>query len=260
MVNGRDLKSFCSPAVKRSTAGREGSREPDVLRRVGQKSQVPGPLQGDGEAALVLGAGARLAARLDLPAVRQIATELRNVLVVDLADVVDAEGADLAPGDIAAMPLPLRPGGSRGARLSGGRARLDRGSKAFGGGNSLVGRGGHLLRDCFWLGFDDRFCARLDGGRGLLPGRPLRLLLDSRLSGPARRALGRFGPLSRLVHATTSPRLGDLLEGQVIGVHPLPGRLRPLRALSSGMGAACTRSRKRTVLAITSVRKRLWPS
>ena len=120
MVKGRESRSFSPSLVERSTAGREGSREPDVLRSVGQESQVTGPLQGNGEKALVLGAGARLATRLDFSPVRQVTTELRNVLIVDLAHVVDAEGADLAPGDVAAMSPFFGPGSSRGAWRSGG--------------------------------------------------------------------------------------------------------------------------------------------
>ena len=45
----------------------------------------------------MLGAGAELAPRLDLASLGNVAAQARGVLVVDLADLVDAEAADLAP-------------------------------------------------------------------------------------------------------------------------------------------------------------------
>jgi hypothetical protein len=57
---------------------------------------MAGVLQRDAQAALMLGAGAGLAARLDLGAVREVAAQATHVFVVDLADVFDTERADLA--------------------------------------------------------------------------------------------------------------------------------------------------------------------
>jgi hypothetical protein len=51
-------------------------------------------LEGEREHALVLGAGARLASRLDLGAIADVASQLRGLFVVDVVDLVDAEGAD----------------------------------------------------------------------------------------------------------------------------------------------------------------------
>ena len=48
------------------------------------------------------GAGAELAAGLDLAALRDVAAQARNILVIDFTDVVDAEAADFAPSAEAA--------------------------------------------------------------------------------------------------------------------------------------------------------------
>jgi hypothetical protein len=45
----------------------------------------------------VLRAGAALAARVDLAAIADEATDAADVLVIDLLDLIDAERADLAP-------------------------------------------------------------------------------------------------------------------------------------------------------------------
>jgi len=69
---------------------------------------VPRSLDRDGQRALVPGAGAEFAARLDLASLRDVATQPRSVLVVDLPDLVDAESADLASPAKAATATPAR--------------------------------------------------------------------------------------------------------------------------------------------------------
>ena len=59
------------------------------------------------------GTGAEFAPRLDLAALGDVAAQAWDVLVIDLADVVDAETADLAPpaeaaATAAAWPTPAR--------------------------------------------------------------------------------------------------------------------------------------------------------
>src|SRR5581483_7857893 len=119
-------------------ARREDVRRADVVGSVGQERQVPGALHGDGEAALVAGAGAGLPPGLDLAAVRDEAAELERVLVVDVLDLVDAEGADLAAASEAAAAAPAAAG--RAGSLLG---------PAFGPGR----RAGRFLRRrrSFWL-------------------------------------------------------------------------------------------------------------
>jgi hypothetical protein len=50
----------------------------------------------------MFGTGAQLAPRLDLAAFRQVAANVAEILIVDLADVVSAKGADLAARGVAA--------------------------------------------------------------------------------------------------------------------------------------------------------------
>ena len=69
---------------------------------------MPCSLDRDGQRALVPGAGAEFAARLDLASLGDVATQARSVLVVDLPDLVDAESADLAPPAEAATAAPAR--------------------------------------------------------------------------------------------------------------------------------------------------------
>ena len=57
---------------------------------------MPRSLDRHGQRALVPGAGAELAARLDLASLGDVAAQARRVLVVDLTDLVDTEAADLA--------------------------------------------------------------------------------------------------------------------------------------------------------------------
>jgi hypothetical protein len=69
---------------------------------------VPRSLDRDGQRALVPSTGAEFAARLDLASLRDVATQARSVLVVDLPDLVDAESADLAPPTEAAPSTSAR--------------------------------------------------------------------------------------------------------------------------------------------------------
>ena len=62
----------------------------------GQQGHVARAFERDGQAALVLGAGAGFAARLNLGAVRQVAAQALGILIVDVAHVVHTELADLA--------------------------------------------------------------------------------------------------------------------------------------------------------------------
>jgi hypothetical protein len=49
----------------------------------------------------MLGAGAHLAARLDLATFADMTAETSEVLVIHMLDVIDSEGGNLAPGRIA---------------------------------------------------------------------------------------------------------------------------------------------------------------
>ncbi len=69
---------------------------------------MPRSLDRDGQRALVPGAGAELAARLDLASLGDVAAQARRVLVVDLPDVVDTEPADLASPTKAATAATAR--------------------------------------------------------------------------------------------------------------------------------------------------------
>jgi hypothetical protein len=65
-------------------------------------------LDRDGQRTLVPGAGAELAPRLDLASLGDVTAQARGILVIDLADLVDAESADLAPPAEAATAAPAR--------------------------------------------------------------------------------------------------------------------------------------------------------
>lgn len=62
------------------------------------------------QATLVASARSGFAARLDLAALGQVAAQSRHVLIVDLLDVIDAEGANLAAGYVA-VATPARTAG-----------------------------------------------------------------------------------------------------------------------------------------------------
>ena len=70
---------------------------------------MPRSLDRGGQRALVPGAGAELAAWLDLAAFGDVAAQARRVLVIDLPNLVDTEPADLAPPAKAAAATPTRP-------------------------------------------------------------------------------------------------------------------------------------------------------
>src|SRR4051812_19815116 len=65
---------------------------------------MAGALDRDREAALVARARARLPARLDLAAIRDVAAQLQRVLVVNFIDLIDAKSADLLALSKAAAP------------------------------------------------------------------------------------------------------------------------------------------------------------
>src|SRR2546427_11407115 len=77
-----------------------------LFGRVRKESDRASALEGCGQRPLVPGARARHAARQDLAAVADEPAQARDLLVVDVRDLLQAEAADLAV-------LPLRP-----ARLS----------------------------------------------------------------------------------------------------------------------------------------------
>lgn len=65
---------------------------------------MAGTLDRDRQRTLVLRAGALLAASLDLAPVGHVAPDTSDVLVIDFADVVHAEGANLAAGGVPPSP------------------------------------------------------------------------------------------------------------------------------------------------------------
>jgi hypothetical protein len=69
---------------------------------------VPRSLDCDCQRALVPGAGAELAARLDLASLGDVTAQARGVLVVHLSDLVDAKSADFASPAKAATAAPAR--------------------------------------------------------------------------------------------------------------------------------------------------------
>src|SRR5829696_4476866 len=71
-----------------------------------QERHVPRSLDRGSQRALVPGAGAELATRLDLAALGDVAAQARRVLVVDLPDLVDTESTDLASPTKAATAAP----------------------------------------------------------------------------------------------------------------------------------------------------------
>jgi hypothetical protein len=68
---------------------------------VGQEGHVAGALEGDAQGALVAGACAGLAARLYLGALGEVASQARDILVVNRVYFVHAEGAHFAAWDVA---------------------------------------------------------------------------------------------------------------------------------------------------------------
>ena len=75
----------------------------------GDQRNVPGPLNGGAERPLVLGAHAGAAAGLDLGPVGNEPPDPVDFLVIDVLDVLDAEGADPAAGREPPAGPPARP-------------------------------------------------------------------------------------------------------------------------------------------------------
>src|SRR5690606_32673013 len=96
----------------RGTRGTQAPLLPSV-GGVGQQGHLPGPLDGPGQLALVPGAVARNAPRQDLGPLRQVPAQAAGLLVVDVIDLVHAEGANflLAPA-IPSHAFPSRPTGN----------------------------------------------------------------------------------------------------------------------------------------------------
>src|SRR3954447_3697207 len=78
-----------------------------VLRRVRQQRNVARALERYGQLALVFGTGARLATWLDLGALRQVAAQAVDLLVVDQHGLVGAEGAHLPAAPVAIHVIAL---------------------------------------------------------------------------------------------------------------------------------------------------------
>src|SRR5829696_3962886 len=76
-----------------------------VVADVGQQRDLAGALDGRGDLVLMATAGARDAARADLAAIGHVLLEGRDVLVVDLVDLVAAVAAGLAPAGTGAALL-----------------------------------------------------------------------------------------------------------------------------------------------------------
>jgi|TARA_B100000809_G_C14933331_1_gene457666 hypothetical protein len=64
-----------------------------MVRAEGHQSQMSGTLDGGGQATLMLGAHASLSSRLDLIAVGNEPSELVNLFVVDIVNMIHTEGA-----------------------------------------------------------------------------------------------------------------------------------------------------------------------
>jgi len=83
-----------------------------VLGRVRKERNVSGALESDRQLALVAGARAGLASRLDLRSLGQVTAEAVDLLVVDLDGLVGAERADLAAASITVEVVALARGSS----------------------------------------------------------------------------------------------------------------------------------------------------
>src|SRR5215211_5227802 len=91
-------------------AARLSHRHPahaDMLAGERQERHVAAALDRRSQRALVVRAGTRLAAGLDLSALGDVPAQTARVLVVDDYDLVRAEGTDLAARHVAAAVLPL---------------------------------------------------------------------------------------------------------------------------------------------------------
>src|SRR5262245_7425713 len=108
-----------------------------VLRRVREQGDVSGALEGNRQLALVAGAGPRLATRLDLGSLREVAAEAVNLLVVDLDRLVGTEGADLATASIAVEVVALLGSGGGGWHVAGSPGQKGRSSRSASSGGRL---------------------------------------------------------------------------------------------------------------------------
>ena len=81
----------------------------------GDESDVAGALDRHGQRALMPGAGAELAARFDLAPFANVPAEAPDILVIDVPDIVDAKGADLAAGGEASTTTTAAAAGRTGA-------------------------------------------------------------------------------------------------------------------------------------------------
>ena len=105
-------------------AGAATKRCCQVVAAHGHHSQMPRPLDGRSQPTLVFGAYSRLAPRFDLGLVRQVPRQHIDLFVVNILDVVHAEGANLPSCIIARSPA-AKPattaaaGSSSGATASG---------------------------------------------------------------------------------------------------------------------------------------------
>src|SRR5450759_1834852 len=85
-----------------------------LFRCIGKQRKHAGALQRRRQAALMLGAVPRLAARLDLGSLGDVAPQPPEILVVDLRDMVYAKSANLAAIVVPIFAArPRRPAGSR---------------------------------------------------------------------------------------------------------------------------------------------------
>src|SRR3954469_14934224 len=120
-----------------SSSRRAGRLWAEVLRRVREQRDVACALEGHRQLALVAGACPRLSARLDLGALREVAAEAVDLLVVDLDGLVGAERAHLAAAAVAVEVVSLL--GSGGGRhggwvsLEGQKGRSSRSVSSAGG-------------------------------------------------------------------------------------------------------------------------------
>ena len=73
-----------------------------VVGAEGQERNDARPLNGSRKGPLMPGAVARLAAGINLEPVGEISPQPAHVLVVDILNLVHAEGADLSPGNVTA--------------------------------------------------------------------------------------------------------------------------------------------------------------
>ena len=74
-----------------------------LVADIGQQSQVAGTLDGDGQLALMLRAGAGHATGDNLRTLRDESSQAGDILIIDILNAVNAEGADFLSAFSAAM-------------------------------------------------------------------------------------------------------------------------------------------------------------